>query len=170
MLVNLPCPQVDEAGHRTATGRNQQVQSTVAIQVREHRTRAGLSRTCRAARQRDIRELPVAEISIEGIGAIEIAEVQVTPAVPVEISRRQARAVQEVVVNFRPGQGKCVGEEDALGLVGEQAEASLARGGNHHRGDTVIRLLRPIEGRRTVGNTDPYKISTSGVKFEAAHS
>ena len=84
----------------------------VAVYVGKDGASAGLARTGRATRNSDILELPVAEISIERIGAVEIAEVQVTPAITVKISCRYARPVQEVVVHFGSSEREGVGEKN----------------------------------------------------------
>ena len=66
----------------------------ITIDIGENCPGGKLRRTCDATGGGDVLEPPAAEVEVEGVVAIEPAEVNVAQAVAVVITERDARAVQ----------------------------------------------------------------------------
>jgi hypothetical protein len=71
-----------------------QIEITVSIDVGQHRPGRIQSRTGDTGRGRDVLELPVAEIPVEGIGSIQTAKVEIATSVAINVPGRHARAVE----------------------------------------------------------------------------
>ena len=97
----------------TTDGIDNQVQIAIAIQVGKRG--AGRVQTVAgdAGRLSDIRKLPVAQIVIECAGTAQVTEEQIAQAVAIDVSRRNARAVEKNLIGQVPLFGKRIGEGDS---------------------------------------------------------
>jgi hypothetical protein len=92
---------IDETMHSFAQRRHEQVQSPVAVDVRKRRAGGlspGQADPCLGS---DVFEPPSAKVTVEGVCAPDRAQIQVAPAVTIQITRRHTRTVHQVIVGSR---------------------------------------------------------------------
>src|SRR5260370_28261564 len=88
-------PVVQKAEHAASGGGHQQVQETISVNVCENRSPAKPIRTDDTRLLGDILEFHAAEIPVEGVAAVEAAEVKVGQPVIVVVSDRHAGAIEQ---------------------------------------------------------------------------
>src|SRR5882762_1754928 len=98
-----------------ADGIDDQIEIAVAIQVGQRSPGGGQTGASHPGLGRDVLELPVAEIPVEGVGPIQCTEVEVAPAIPIDVTSGDPRSVEENLVGEVTRLRQGVGEEDARG-------------------------------------------------------
>ena len=103
---------------------DEQIEIAIAVEIHEH-CAGGIDASARNPRGvGDILEFPVAEVSVERVRTVQSTEIEIAPAVAVDITGGHARAVQENVVGQRTRFGHDIGEPNAGGFRGLQFEST----------------------------------------------
>jgi hypothetical protein len=89
-LLKMALAVIKKSAHTLAHGTNQQIQVTIAVQVGQNGAGGILPWASHAGGFCYILELPPTAVSKEFVWTIQPAEVEITPAVPIDISRRHA--------------------------------------------------------------------------------
>ena len=125
-VSKFAAPIVLETQHALPSGRHEQIQRAVPIEIREDRATIISPRTNDPGRFRHILKFPAAEIPKEPAGCVESAEEQIRPAVIVVVARRHAGAIEQDAIRSGGKLIDFVGEEDSGLRRREQGEAGLA--------------------------------------------
>ena len=104
---------VEEGAGAGAETVDQQVEVAVPVDVGQRASGRELARARDAGRGGDLLELPASKVPVQDVPAVEPAEVDVHPAVAVDIAQGHARAVLEQAVGGDHRVGETVGEADA---------------------------------------------------------
>jgi len=148
-LEKTPIAVILETTHPAAKGRHQQIQIPVAVRVAKRRA-GRMRRGFRDARLRGhVLESPIAQVAVQSVCAVDPRKEQVAPAVGVEVARRHARAVHQIVVVHHPPDRQRIGERDAAagGRDGGEADVASARRIGYRRrqlADAESRALLPV--------------------------
>src|SRR5436309_2968533 len=105
---------------------HEQVQVAVAIHVGEHRPRGELVGTSDACLCRNIFKLPIPEIAIEYIRPFKAAEINIAPAVPIDVAKGETGAIFQHAVLRRGRVGKMIRERNAGYLRRQRSESCLS--------------------------------------------
>ena len=94
---------------------------------------------------RDVLEFPIAEVAIKGVVAFKAAEIDVHPAVAIDVAERHAGAdfVETIFRHCLIRQPVAKGNSGVAGL--QESEAGLTAGRNGQRGGTKADALLPDE-------------------------
>ena len=119
----------EQAGAKAQTV-DQQIEVPVAVDVHQDGARAGLVGTrCPSGLGLSL-ESPATPVEVQFVGTIQSCEVEVAPAVSVDITEGHARPVfQDAVVGHR-GLANRVGHGDAGGIRGHSGESRSMTGGS----------------------------------------
>jgi len=104
---------------------HKQLGLSVAIQITQHTGRGkgiGTTHTCLSG---DILELPIAQIAKQLVGGIQGIEIQITTPISIDITRRDARAVQEHLVGHMVGHTQMIREGNTRFGCWHQTESGL---------------------------------------------
>ena len=136
---------------------HQQIQIAVAVDVGEHAAGRELVRTGDPGPGRDVLEPPIPEVAIEHVVAFKPAEIDVHPAVAIDIAERHTRADFVEAVGGHRGIRQPVAEGNP-GVAGlQQREARVTARRNRQRGETIAGALLPdkIGSRVSDGGGQP---------------
>jgi len=136
---------IEKAGVWPAQRADEQVEFAVAIDVGEDRAARSLVRASHTGARGDIFELAVAEVAVERVRAIKIAEIEIAKTVSIEITGCDAGAVEEVLVRLRASIGKIVGEPDVCLIGRQQCKTAVAGFGHVERRYAIAGLLLPLQ-------------------------
>ena len=117
---------VQETRNATPDGCDEQVQIAVAIEIDQGGSGGIEVRAIDAGLGRNLLEPPLAEVSIESIGTIETAQIEIATTVAIDVTGGDSGAVEEDVIGERAGGIDGVGEGDAGEGSGKACEACLA--------------------------------------------
>ena len=132
---------VQKKSRAAAEAVHQQIQIAIAIDVREHGAGGRLIGAGDARFRGDLHKLPVAEVAIKRVGAVQAAKVEIAQAVAVHVPGSDAGAVQINLVRECSFLGKRIGKKNACLIRGKSSETGPARGGN-----LQCRRPEPISG------------------------
>ena len=122
-----------------------QIEIAVPVHIRKRRARRMPPCPADARRGGHVFKLPVAEISIKGVRPGDRAEVNIAPAVAIEIAQRNAGALHEIVVLHDQPVVENVHETDARLRAGQLSEAGFAIRRNLQRRHATTRHRLPAQ-------------------------
>jgi hypothetical protein len=126
---------------------HEEIQVAVAIDIGKGRPGRVLSLAGHTGGMGDVLEAPVAQIAVKRVARIETAEVEIAPAIAIDIPGGDAGATEEVAVGDGAFVAEQVGEGDAGGDDGDGRKADLRLEGQGHRRAAISGVLFP-GGRR----------------------
>ena len=133
-----------------------QIEIAVPVHIRKRRARRMPHCPANARRGGHVFKLPVATVSIKSVGPVDRAEVNIAPAVAIEIAQRDAGALHEIVVLHDQPVVEHVHETDARLRAGQLSEAGLAIRRNLQRRHATARHRLPAQLRRTRHQADQH--------------
>ena len=115
LFAKAPFPVVEKDVRAVADGVDDQVEIPVPVEVRESCPRRGQSGASDPGFRRDLLEPPVAQVPVKRVRAIQRAEVKVTPAIAIDVTRGDARPVQQNLISQGTRLRQNIGESDPGG-------------------------------------------------------
>ncbi len=143
-LLERAVSSVPEERVRTSECSNEEIQATVAIDVREGGTGRIAVRRADASRFGHFLEAPTAQVSVQGIATLESRKVEVWATVAVIVPDRDTRPHQQVVVLQRGGRRQSVLEGDIGPPSAHRREAGPSPSGHRELPPAIAVRLGPI--------------------------
>ena len=104
---------VEEQPRARADAIDEQVEVSVAVHIGQRGAGREIGRHIQSCRSRDVREVPVAEVFVQGEMPFQRAYKDVAPAVPIDITEGDARAIEPNLVLGGIAAAERVGEIDS---------------------------------------------------------
>src|SRR5213082_448679 len=136
---------VQKKSRAAAEAVHQQIQIAIAIDVREHGAGGRLIGAGDARFRGDLHKLPVAEVAIKRVEAVQAAKVEIAQTVAVHVPGSDAGAVQINLVRERALLGKRVGKKNARLIRGKSSESGFSLCRKCQRRATITFVRLPIE-------------------------
>jgi hypothetical protein len=121
----MPASIVQEQVGSLADRADEQVEVAIAIDVGEHRAGGIQIRTSHARTIGDVREAPVAQVSVKHVGAIQATEIQIHHSVSVHVAGGHTRSIEQDLVRKVPLLREKISERYPGYLGRDRREAGL---------------------------------------------
>ena len=135
---------VNENVRAAAEGIDDEVQIAVAIQIDQRGAGGRQIRTGHACRLSNVLKFPMAQVAVEAVPTVEAAKIQVAPTIPVDVPRRDARAVEQDLIGEMPLRGELISEENPGAVRRQQRESGFSVLRDGEFGAPIMRPRLPV--------------------------